>query len=843
MNRFQRLAIGFTIIAASLASAVAAPSATRHSKLLSIKQRVMIDTGESRTSASLVSPTAHSSRSGLVALTNAFAAVPLPQAEVSKFHAALIPRFNYENFWVTMAALQACEDQLAANSATYASNQTASVGGQDGNAYMWYIYQQEPTSAKTFANIRMANYPRTAGLPAEYTGGSLAACNNNGNPAAYLAAATVREGVSNYAVDSPEVLDYVTSQFWIKASNRAAPLKAAVVQYLRKNEIEFAWVDVEFEYNHTTAPPANRRVSLSFQIGRADEPTTRGSYLGSQLVLAPEVTPADASASVRSNHIDIKYTAYTQYPDFTVGNVQNNLYLRSLMTASGFNPNGMMSWKVTQKGASTISDKLCSNITNCTPAAGEFITTSGAYDPDFMRSGDGSGPYTLEHPVPLDDISGIKCLITGKGSQRCRVDKHNVSTLMQYSNAITGTLDYIGRWEAALQSHPPRIEETGRNGIFDVCYGVEFQNSVAVSYWVRRPHWKLNLNWQQGGIDFQIMEQQYEFENIGQLPNPVNYTTWAEGVIGNNLIGSFASSNVRDNSSVASTPENTAATNYAAVNLGGYDPQTFGLPEREGAIILNPLVTRLAPNGMFYNALPDNWLFYRPIGALTTEETLAPNMITRPGQPIYKKAGLGASKALPRRWLARGNNPVVRKTDFQCVDQNEPRVDSLIMASMGIPASTYAWNTPPQDPIIPIGTTPYAGTVNAHKMGTRPDSTVAGEVGSGLTSDPCQISYVPWSSVDYTIVTTGPMPDPRFVPPASCNFSGTPATPGGPVPVPGPECFAPVNYYTKHVQINRAQDLVYISPALFGGPQPACNETCELGGTIKLCPRPWSRFN
>ena len=117
MNKFQNLAIGFTIIAASIASAVAAPSATRHSKLMSIKQRVMIDSGESRTSASLVSPTAHSSRAGLVTLTNAFAAIPLAGEDVDRFHAARVPRFNYDAFWVTMTQMQACEDQLAANAA------------------------------------------------------------------------------------------------------------------------------------------------------------------------------------------------------------------------------------------------------------------------------------------------------------------------------------------------------------------------------------------------------------------------------------------------------------------------------------------------------------------------------------------------------------------------------------------------------------------------------------------------------------------------------------------------------------------------------------------------------
>ncbi len=832
MNKFQKLAIGFTIIAASIASAVAAPSATRHSKLLSIKQRVMIDTGESRTAASLVSPTAHSSRAGLVTLTNAFAAIPLAGEDVDKFHAARVPRFNYEAFWVTMNQMQACEDQLAANAAAA----TASSG--DSGEYNWYVLQAEPKSAKTYANMLMANIPSSASnVPAQFTSGGMTACNNGGNPATFAAAATVREGVNNYALDSPEVIDYVTSQFWIRNSDMAKPLKQAVLEYLRQKEIEFAWVDVEFEYNHTTAAPLKRRVSLSFQISRSDDFTstnqTRGSYLGSQLVLAPDVTPEDASANVRTNHIDIKYTAYSQYPDFTIGSAQNNTFLKNALTSGSFNQNGVMSWKVEQRGSGAISSRICAGISTCSPTQGEFRTTTGAYDPDFMRAGHNenpSAPYSLDNPNPLDDISGIKCLVKGTGSQRCRLDKHNASSLMQYSNSITGTLDYLGRWEAAFESNPPLIEETGRNGIFDVCYGVEFQNSLRVNYWVRRPHWKVNLQWQQSGsIDYQIEVQKYEFEGIA-LPDPVTYTTWAQGVSDHNLTGTTDNNNVRSNGT-PTTPQNGLATNYSSVNMVGLDPQNFGMPDREGAIIMNPFVTKVAPNGMLYNGLPNNWLMYRPINGLLPEETLISRMR---GSPIHKAAGIGASNALPRGWLGRGNQATTRITDFQCEDQNEPQVYAIRGAEQGVPASTGAYGVPP-DPIIPGGGTPFAGTTRGHKSATRADSTQAGEVGSGYTFDPCQISYVPWSNVDYTIVTTGPLPDPAFVAPASCFVQPVEGEPAP--PPPGPECYAPLNYYTKHVVINRAQDLTFIS-----GIQPACNEACDLNGNIKLCQRPYARF-
>ena len=840
MKKFQTLAIGLTIIAAFLSSAVAAPSSTRHSKLLSIKQRVMINTGESRTSASLVSPTAHSSNGGVVVLTNNFAAVPLPDTAVKKFQDAGIPRFNYEAFWAAIDKVQACEDELANNAASYVSPHSSY---DDGNSFAWFIQQQQLTSARTYANQIMAGYPSASSfLPQQYQSptGSTVACNNGGNPAALKAAAVVRQSVSNYSLDSPEALEYVTSQFWIKDSGAANPLKAAVIQYLRENEIDFAWVDVEFEYPHTSAAPTNRRIAMSFQINRADDLTTRGSYLGSQLILAPGLPDADSLMSVRANRIDIKYSAYSQYPDFTINSSNNTAYLQQLQTAGGFNPNGVLSWNITQKGNSAISSRICSGINNCSPTTAQFKSTSGAYDPDFARAGFDSipnAPYTLENPGPIEDLSGITCLVKGVGSPRCRLEKHNVATLMQYANAIDGTLDYLGRWEVDFSGkapgQTPTFEEQGRRGVFDVCYGVELQNTITANYWVRRPRWKLNLYWQASGVDYQFAEApKYEFESIARLPDPITYTTYPTAKNNFNLLGSEQDSDIRANNTPevsAGTTDSSSATNYAAINLGGYDPQTFGLPDREGALMINPFVSSVSSTGTLYNGLADNWMIYRPIGSLAPEDTVVASMR---GNPIYKKADVSTpSNALPRGWLARGNLPLVRKADFNCVDQNEPAVRALIDSSRGTPAPTQQYFSPPPDPIIPIGTTAFAGTVSGHKVNTRPNVSVPGEAGSGLTADPCQLSYVPWSNVNYAIIPAGPLPDPAFFPPAIC------ATLVNEKPYSGSECIPPLNFFTKTVQINRVDDLVVIAAE-----QKACNETCELGGAIKLCPRPYQRF-
>lgn len=832
MNKFQKLAIGFAVIAATLASAVAAPSATRHTKLLSIKQRVMINSGESRTSASLVSPTAHS-RAGIVLLTNTFAAVPLPANEVAKFQAAAIQRFPYETFWSAMNQLQTCENDLSNNADAYTY---PTYGGVSDGEFNSYIYQQPPVATKIYANQIIANYPSPAGsIPPQYQSptGIPASCTNGGNPAAYAAAAAVRASVGNYTLDSPEALDYVTSQFWIKSSGAANSLKAAVVKYLRENEIDYAWVDVEFEYEHKSAEPSARRISMSFQINRSDGPTTRGSYIGSQVVLSPDVTPAQSSVTVRTNNIDIKYSAYSQYPDFTIKNPDNLTYLKGLMSSKGLNDNGVLSWKIQQNGASAISPRICQGISDCTLTEGKFKTTSGAYDPDFARAGFGqipNAPYTLEHPGPITDISGIKCLVKGIGSTQCRVDKHNVSTLMQYSNAIKGTLDYIGRWEVDFTVQPPTFEEQGRAGVFDVCHGVELQNTITTNYWVKRPRWKLNLFWDAGTVAYDFAEPpKYEFENIAQLPKPVTYTTYPMARNNYNLVGNEVSPDNRANNA-PSTPTNAQyPNNYAAVNLVAYDPQTFGLPDREGAMMVNPFVSSVSSAGILFNSLPNNWILYRPIGTYSEEETVAARM--RPLSNKYKAADVTQiSNSLPRLWLQRGNNPQVRTADFNCKDQNEPAYYALYNRQMAPPPGAAGYSPPP-DPIIPSGDTPYSGTVSGHKTGTRGSVGSPGDVGTGVTSDPCQLSYVLWSTITYRFPRAGPLPDPAFVAPPACS-APPPAVP------PTSGCSAPLNWYTVSVETSQPVDLTFINVN-----EKACEERCEIGGTVNRCTRPYQRFN
>lgn len=836
MNTFKKLALCAALVGMSISFATAAPNSTRHGKLLSVKQFVNAK-GDVVTTASLVTPTAQSNGTGLVIVTNRFGAAPVAGDVTALFStpAVAVPRFKYEDFWPAMLALQKCENAIAG---------VDTAGSLDPNSgeYSWYNRQKQPSSAKTLANMVMAGYPTAASS-------SLSECAAGGLPAPMLlAAAKTRESVANYNKDSPEALDFVTSKYWIGEKDSAKALKVEVVKYLQANEIEFAWVDVEFEYKHETAEPVDRRMSLSFQINygdKFDDPATKtkGSYIGSQLVLPPDVDLSLISGTGRNNKIEIEYTAYSQYPDFGPGSgsIINTVQLKAATLAAGINRNGTLSWKVTPgPEPSTISPDICGGIPTtdgvaCTPSEGRIILTSGTYDPNFKSVSSEEivgGPYTIENKEPFDDESGIECFVKGTGSERCRLDRHNASTLMQYGGAGTGTLKYTGRWEAEFEGGgaKPKIEEMSRGGVFDVCYGVELQNSLRVYYWVRRPYWEVNLYWQNNaGIDYQVVSHKYIVENV-ELQRPANYSTYPLPENNYNLTGTGSNANVRSNANIATVTERP--NNYAAIKAGSYDPPGLNLPDNEGAMIMNPLVTRLTSGGGLSNIIPENWMVYRELPGVSAVTTYAAHMI---GSPIYKQGSYGASRALPGGWLGRGNTALARDAEFNCHDQNESVIVPYKNAEIAHQPMTVAWWGAPPDPFVP-STGSYPGTTTAHKKGTRPDATASGDPGDALVPDPCEISFVRWEDVKYTREPMiGPLPDSRFVPPASC----TPPDPVDPkwVSPPASVCVAPLNEYRKYITINEATKLTYTRG------WDSCHEYCELAGPVKQCPRPWPRFN
>lgn len=837
MNKFKTLTVGAVLVAASF-SALSAPLATRHAKLLSVKQVVRFD-GSVGTNASIVQPTAQSNATGIVVVTNQFGASPLASADIATFDGVSVERYNYTAFWQAMERLQICENAIAAQDEVVTSNPTTGI-------FAKYLSQVDPPSAKKSANMALAHYPTSAGS----TYASIPACNTGSIDTYLLGAAKTRANVSNYAVDSPEAVDYVTSKHWLQDEDKALNLKRAVAQYLFDKNLEFAWVDVEFDYEHTSANPVNRRVSMSFQINRGDDYVnpivanrTKGGYVGSKIVLAPGASPGDVTASTRNNTINIKYSAYSQYPDIGpgTGSNVNMLQLSAETTGAGLNRDGVLSWQVTPDptNPSTISSRICSGIPTtdgfaCIPTAGKAFLSSGAYDPTFKRvSPDeiAGSPYTIENLSALQDESGIKCLVTGEGKSNCRIDKHNASTLMQYGAAYRGTLEYAGRWEIELAAGTkPEIEEISRAAIFDVCYGVQFENNLDITHWVRRPFWKAELSWQDSGAEYTILERKYIVENV-KLQRPSHYATYPLPANGYNLVGDGTQDNLRSTATVATA--STEANHYSAVKAGSYDPSGLGLPDNEGAIIMNPFVTTLTSGGTLANVIPRNWSLYRAVPGVAANQTYAAHM---KGTPPYKQAAYGASNALPKSWLARGNTALTRDADFQCVDQNE-----FILGTYTVKQENYvpflgSYGGFPLDPYVPTGSTYFPGSVQAHKKGTRTTGSMAGAPGTAMVAppDPCEISYVLWSNVTWHIVSAGPLPDPMFVPPIAC-VPPSPSVPGW-TPPPPAVCSAPLNYYTKTVIIDDAEPIELVDVL------DTCRETCELGDSVKLCVRPWQRF-
>ena len=253
--------------------------------------------------------------------------------------------------------------------------------------------------------------------------------------------------------------------------------------------------------------------------------------------------------------------------------------------------------------------------------------------------------------------------------------------------------------------------------------------------------------------------------------------------------------------------------------------------------MLNPFVSRVASTGELYNGIANNWMIYRSLPGMDPDPnaTVASRMRASNGQPIYKSADISTpSNSLPRGWLTRpGNSALVRSASFNCVDQNEPQVRSYLLSQQGVPGVVGQRGGPPPSQIVPSGDIPFAGTVQGHKSGTRP--AVNSSIQLGTDPDACQISYVPWSTVTHAIDQAGPMSWPGFVAPTICSTSIT--TGSITTPYSGPECVAPVDWYTKTVRITFAGTLAYVSPI-----QPACNEECTVGGNVKLCPRPYNRF-
>ena len=765
-------------------AAFAAPSSALHSKMLVVKQTAMGDhtlqyqrgnndlytavplgaagdNGKNQTTAAVVIPSAHS-LNGVTSVTNQFGMMPIASAPTSFFQ---VRRFDYEEFWKRMNAVQLCEDgiyQQVTSGAASCNPETSDCSNMSND-----MYSSNPVSPKQLANMAMgydpANLGSWSGTIASYKA-AVPAC-NAGTWSDYAQAVRVREGLidkyndamahctgsasecqtinpmPDYTQDSEAVIELVTADY-IRHNRYSGinQLRQGIVQYLKDHDIEAAWLDIEFQYKMADPEkkPEARRVALSFQInkndGFADAPSdtdSKGSYLGSALIPAPDTAPSDVQT--RTNHLVLSYAVATQHPDFYNAVSQNFQTLRALeavpkaASPRGGSPShptyaGVMYWDVYAKvnGAtdslaspptSPVSSKLCISIPGsarvgaCSGEHGAMYLAYGAYDPEKTHidgsDGEGSPPQDVPHPVtglPVTTIltpdptqlkNGMECFFTGTSQYpaRCMKEIHNAASLMNATNSATGELSYYGRWELDpknMESNPtdpyPKINEIGRAMVYEVCGDVEFRNNIEVQYMVRRTKHTANFAMdEQGGLSYQITGVKYENDGI-VLPRFVPYSTGSSVPFRQN--NTFA----RPKGPLAN-PDSSVANAYAAHYNAPYDPpyptppspnvNVYNAPPGEGSIILNPFVTDNRNSGVLSN----NYNIYRKIpGLVADDSTLEKNMV---GTPIYKAVPYPATKSssLPGTWPNGGgghgfntdpvDNPQQRYGDFNCWNVNE----------------------------------------------------------------------------------------------------------------------------------------------------------------------------
>jgi len=879
--RITLIFILFTIAIASIAIqniVYANPVTPRHFNSLNIKQTVFsnpraghqiaVVNGVSTPylmTASMVAPSLHAGRTGVGFMLNQFGATPFSDASLGGGNPifTVVQRFDYDAFWNSMAALRACESAIEQAYQEFFFSDSE-------NGWSWIfsrvrLFRQEDSGS--LANRAMASYPTPYNdiMTPEIMG----ACPHD--PSRYLAAAMTRHHTNNQARDSLQALDYVTSHFWIRRQGATHALRQQVLNYINENNIESAWIDLEFEYTATTMNPRipnNRRVTMSFIINRGDvlprplgcgqlggvvpsavafcgNPVTgtRGQSLGSALVVPPDLNSATIPQTIRDNRILIRYTALQQYPDFFSpnGSISSaNITAVNATTPADTNNWGVLSWMITRNTGEISGQEICEIVPNVPPHSvcdnvsgnGRVMLRSGIYDPQFEIEHELVDP-SLPPPVlviradPLRDES-FRCLIRGEG-QTCSMDIHNVSSLMQLSNAIEGTLEYTGRWEVDHVNNPPRIREISRDATFNVCHGVGFHNRLGVTYTVRRPRHIIGLTWNDGGfINFTVLSSGYSTENI-TLPEETVYTTFPTEQNGFNIIGSFNNNEIRANTSTTFEGinlEHEIINSYMITNVPG-DPSDLGLNPWEGIMIADPFISYLQvdlENNTSRLYLPtSSRLVYRNImipGEDPENRAEISSQIT-----AYAPTGISYSNRLPRNFQ-NVQSALARSAEFRCADMNENRLDVLATAQRNAPPPSSGFISQ-QEALnhaqIPEGIHP--GSIFAHVTGTRLTYSVAGNPGVAnlSTSQPCQVSYLEWRNINAVPTATEyQIPDPNWNAPAICETNPALAI-----------CTPPqVSRWSSHLNIISGGPLTYENV------RSTCFETCEVGGPVQICDRP-----
>lgn len=161
-------------------AAFAAPSSSLHTKMLVVKQTAMGDhtlryqggnndlyvavppgaagdNGQNQTTAAVVIPSAHS-LNGITAVTNQFGMMPIASAPTAFFQ---VRRFDYEEFWNRMNAVQLCEDGIYQQVTASASSCNPELTDCSNTSNS--LYSNNPVSPKQLANMAMGYDPASLG--------------------------------------------------------------------------------------------------------------------------------------------------------------------------------------------------------------------------------------------------------------------------------------------------------------------------------------------------------------------------------------------------------------------------------------------------------------------------------------------------------------------------------------------------------------------------------------------------------------------------------------------------------------------------------------------------------
>ena len=863
------------VLAASNLFAATAPISTRHGKVLNIQQLIRLN-GTTDSRATVATPTVHGTLSAKV-ITGDFAPAPLPAQDTEEFNRLAPPRPDFARYDQLLKAMDDCEADTQGTLSTgpnYTSNAAAENCGIDCvGPYQEYTKPPNATQIKNYVLFAVSEgLVRADGVtsvPIALSSMCTAINSAYPLPMRYIAS-LARSKTVNYRSGEEEMYDLILGHYLNTYEPRANiynkpssyALRRSVIDYLIKNNLESAWLDVEYQIMNGGV---KKRISGSYTINRGDkipDPATLtqggtldpskltvGQFIGARFTPDPE-DPNSIGDYLYKNKIKVQYAAYGQYADLIAEPTRENLRFLEASMPTGFK-NGLLSWQVTPAG-SAINPDMCSGIASnaansCNPTNGNgFVTiVKDYYDPEWPTDEQysavaGRSVRTIAQPGP-DHDKGPNCLLTGKNmdGSACGIAKFNIPLLMRHTRSGTGELTYLGRWELVFEDvevPKSRMQEMSRGAVLNVCGSIMFQNSVRMWYRVRRPMFNYNMR-------YNIEERRVDYTGTGgswvvtdvALPRPIDYSTvWTgynmlgQAPAGEMYQGNGSHPRVRDTSVPYQFVDGVPyRTNYEGVKLSN-DPS--GIPDplgaNQGILVMNPLIQQdVGPKSV-----------YRPAPLTNAELDGASNWTRYMDASTYKAATLSASSTLPRGWRQDKTEPgtgALSKTgQFWCDEINEPTV----MAWKARERSFYKMYgpflhpsaTPTTSLIPPTPNDLKPGSVAGYRRGFRPSESSILDWGNDH-GEQCEVSGVPWTTWVYTPVHLAYTYCSKYEVLPPCDPASLPAGQSCPVPACIEKQDMYHDWYTiTNTELERA-DMYW----------DACYETCVPGTAQRYCHRPY----